>query len=65
MKKPRSYKQVTRSAVRANLKAIAELEEALPLAPTAEQQREVADALGAARVLSVVLGNILFDAEGP
>lgn len=65
MTKTRTYKQVIRSAVRANLKTITDLESALPLSPTSEQGREVANALGAAKVLAVVLGNAKFDAEGP
>lgn len=65
MKKTRSYTQVVRSAVRANLKVIAELEEANKFALPPEEEREVTAALGAARVLAVVLGNIQFDAEQP
>ena len=61
--KNRSYRQIIRSAVEANHRVIAELKEANKFALSSEERQEVTAALGAARVLAVVLGNIQFDAE--
>jgi hypothetical protein len=61
--KTREYKDVIRSAVDANAKSVKELEEAATRLLPEDEAQEVKNALGAAKVLGVVLGNIQFDAE--
>lgn len=61
--KTREYKDVIRSAVEGNAKTVKELEEAARWLLPEDEALEVRNALGAARVLAVALGNIQFDAE--